>query len=71
MTKTRAGCTITRTHLVQEKETGAASMGAFEALLELLDVYPLQPADAPLTIRSTPLGWKVPTTTEAVAALRC
>ena len=45
-------------------------MGAFEALFELLDVYPLLPAEAPLTTRSTPLGWKVSTRTEAVTALR-
>ena len=66
----RAGCTITRTRLEKEKETGGASMGAFEALLELLNVYPLLPAEAPLTVRSTPFGWKVFTRTEAVAALR-
>ena len=46
------------------------SMGALEALLELLYVYPLPPAEAPLTVRSTPLGWKAFTKTEAVAALR-
>ena len=45
-------------------------MGAFKALLELLDVYPLLPAEAPMTGRSTPLGWKVFSRTEAVAALR-
>ena len=28
------------------------------------------PAEAPLTVRSTPLRWKVCTRTEAVAALR-
>ena len=36
----RAGCTITRTRLVKETESGGAPMGAFETLLELLDVYP-------------------------------
>ena len=45
-------------------------MGSFEAPLELLNVYPLIPAEAPLTVRSTPLGWKAFTRTEAVAALR-
>ena len=34
----RAGCTITRMRLAQEKETGEASIEAFEALLELKDV---------------------------------
>ena len=68
--ETRAGCTITRTRLVQEKETGEASMGAFEALLELLDVFPLLPAEAPLTVTSTPLGRKAFTRTKAIAALR-
>ena len=67
--KKRAGCTITRTRLAQKKETGGASMGAFESLLELLDVYRLLPAEARLTARSNPLGWKVFTRTEAVAAL--
>jgi len=66
----RAGCTITRTRLVNEKRSGGAQMGAFETLLELLDVYPLLPAEAPLTVRSTPVGWQVFTRTEAVAALR-
>ena len=66
----RAGCTITRTRLAQEKETGGPSMGAFEAMSGLLDVYPLQPAEALLTVWSTPLGWKVSTRTEAVAVLR-
>ena len=45
-------------------------MGAFEARLELRDVYPRTPAEAPLTARSTPLGWKLFSRTEAVAALR-
>ena len=45
-------------------------MGAFEALLELLGICPLLPADAPLTARSPPLGWKVFARTEAVVALR-
>ena len=44
-------------------------MGAFEALLELLDVDPLLPAEAPLAVRSTPLGWKVFTRAEVVPAL--
>ena len=34
--KTRAGCTITRFRLADARETGGASMGAFEALANLL-----------------------------------
>ena len=51
---------------------GGGSMGVSGALLELLDVYPqlLILAEAPLTVRTTPLGWKVFTRTEAVVALR-
>ena len=37
----RAGCTIKRTRLEKKTEKGGALMGAFEALLELLKVYPL------------------------------
>ena len=50
---------MTRTRLVQEKETGAASMGAFEALLELLDAYPLRPAEARYAVRSTGRGVEI------------
>ena len=52
-----------------EGDAGGASMGAFEALSELLDTYPLLPAEAPISVVSTPLGWKAFTRTEAVAAL--
>ena len=44
-------------------------MGAFETLLELLDIYPMLPAEASLTVKSTLVEWKVFTRTEAVAAL--
>ena len=44
-------------------------MGAFQALLELLDVYPQLPGAAPLTVRNTSLRWKVFTSDEAVTAL--
>ena len=40
----RAGCTITRTRLVQNKETGRASMRALVAVCQQLDVYPKLPA---------------------------
>ena len=68
----RAGCTITRTRLKNELETGRgrAPNGAFEVLLELLSVHPQLPGGAPLTTRSTSGGWKVFTRSEAVAALR-
>ena len=66
----RAGCTISRTRLANAKETGGASMGAFGALVELLDVHPQLPREAPPTIRGTSSGWREFTRTEAVAALR-
>ena len=46
------------------------SMGAFEVLLELLDVRPQLPGGAPLTVRATSRGWKFTTRTDAVTALR-
>ena len=66
----RAGCTITRTRLSNEREMGGVLMGAFEVLLELLDVHPQLPGEAPLTARATSRDWKVFTRTEAVTALR-
>ena len=66
----RAGCTITRTRLEKKTEKGGASMGAFEALLELLNVYHQLPGGAPLTVRNTSLGCKVFTRSEAVTLLR-
>ena len=61
---------MTRTYLEKKTEKGVTSMGAFEALLELLNVYPQLPGGAPLTVRNTSLGWKVFTRSEAVTALR-
>ena len=66
----RAGCTITRTRLSNEREMGGVLMGAFQVLLELRDVHPHLPREAPLTVRATSRGWKVFTRTEAVTALR-
>ena len=66
----RAGCTITRTRLSNEREMGGVLMGAFEVLLELLDVHPQLPGEAPLTVRASSRGWKVFTRTEAMAAFR-
>ena len=45
-------------------------MGAFEVLLDLLDVHPHLPGGAPLTARTTSRGWKVFTRVEAMTALR-
>lgn len=46
-------------------------MGAFETLVELLEVHPQLPGRVPLTIRGTSSGGKVPPRTEeVVAALR-
>ena len=49
---------------------GKTPVGAFEALVELLDAHPRPPGGAPLTTRRTASGWKVITRTEAVVALR-
>ena len=51
--KKRAECT---TRLSNEREMGGASMGAFEVLLEMLDVHPQLPGGAPLTVRATSRG---------------
>ena len=51
--KKRAGCTITRTQLSNEREMGGVLMGAFKALPELLDVHPQLPGEAPLTVQAT------------------
>ena len=47
-------------------------MGAFEALLELLNDIPPATTDggAPLAVRTTSLGWKLFTRSEVVTALR-
>ena len=70
MTKNGQGAPTRERASRRGRRRGGASVRAFEALLELLDVYPLLPAEAPLAVRSTPLGWKAFTRTEAVAALR-
>ena len=46
-------CTITRTRLPNEREMGGVLMGAFEVLLELLDVHSQLPGEAPRTVRAT------------------
>ena len=61
---------MTRTYLEKKTEKGVTSMGAFEALLELLNVYPQLPGGVPWAVRTTFLGCKVFTRSEAVPVLR-
>ena len=49
---------------------GKTPVGAFEALVELLDDHPRLPGGTPLMTRRTASGWRVITWTEAVVALR-
>ena len=49
---------------------GEVPVGAFEAVVAILDVHPELPGNAPLLTRQTPSGWRVITRTEGVAALR-
>ena len=62
------GCTTTR--MAEGAGVGKTPVGAFEALVELLDAHPRHPGGAPLMTRRTASGWKVITQTEAVVALR-
>lgn len=66
----RQGCTITRLRSGEGTGAGRAPVGAFEAIIELLNVHPSLPAGAPLMTRLAVTGWKVVTRTEAVVALR-
>ena len=66
----RTGCTVTRTRVSNAGEPGGGTVGAFEALLDLLAVDPLMPGTSPMTVVLTSHGWKQFTRTEAVAALR-
>ena len=54
----------------RRQRRGETSMGAFEALLELLNVYRQQTGWAPLAVRTTSLVWKVFPRSEVVTALR-
>ena len=45
-------------------------MGAFAFVLELLDVRPQIPGEAPLTVQTPSRGWRVFTKTRAATALR-
>ena len=64
------GCTTTRVRIAEGAGVGKTSVGAFEALVGLLDAHPRLPGGAPLMTRRTASGWKVITRTEAVVALR-
>ena len=67
----REGCTITRVRMAEGARVGNTPVGAFEALVELLDAHPRFPGGAPLMTRRTASGWKVIITrTEAFVALR-
>ena len=46
-------CTITGTRLSNERKMIGVLIWAFEVLLELLDVRPQFPSEAPLTARAT------------------
>ena len=54
----REGCTTTRVRMAEGAGVGKTPVGAFEALGELLDVYPRRPGGAPLTTRRTASGGK-------------
>ena len=66
----REGCTTTRVRMAEGARIGKTPIGAFEALVELLDAHPLLPGGAPLMTRRTASGWKVITRIEAFVALR-
>lgn len=68
--QSRKGCTITRSRMIEGLGDGKAPVGAFEALVDLLNVHSSLPGNAPLMTRCTPAGWKVVTRSEAVVALR-
>ena len=66
----REGRTTTRVRMAGRAGVGKIPVGAFEALVELLDAHPRLPGGVPLMTRRTASGWKVITRTEAVVALR-
>lgn len=66
----RQGCTITRARVTGRRPGGGRPAGAFEALLELLDLHPDLPGRAPLMTRLTASGYTVVTRAEALVALR-
>ena len=54
----REGCTTTRMRMAEGAGVGKIPVGAFEALVELLDAHPRPPGGAPLTTRRTASGGK-------------
>ena len=66
----RGGCTTTRVGMAEGAGVGKTPVGAFKALVELLDAHPRLPGGGPLMTRRTASGWKAITRTEAVVALR-
>ena len=66
----REGHTITLVRSPDGPGDGGAPVGAFEAVMMLLNVSPQLPGKTPLMARRTGDGWKVITRTEAVLALR-
>ena len=66
----REGRTTTRVRMAEGAGVGKTPVGAFEALVELLDAHPRLPGGAPLMTRRTASGWKVITRIEEVVALR-
>ena len=66
----REGCTTTHVRVAEGAGVGKAPVGAFEALVELLNAHPRLPGGASLMTRRTASGWKGTTRTEAVIALR-
>ena len=66
----REGCTTTRVRIAEGAGVCKTPVGAFEALVKLLDAHPRLPGGASLMMRRTASGWKLITRTEAVVALR-
>ena len=54
----REGCTTTRVRMAEGAGVCKTSVGAFEALVDLLDAHPRRPGGAPLTTRRTASGGK-------------
>ena len=54
----REGCTTTHVRMAEGAGVGKTPVGAFEALVELFDVYPRRPEGASLTTRRTASGEK-------------
>ena len=54
----REGCTTTRVRMTEGAGVGKTPVGAFEALMELLDAHPRRPGGAALTTRRTASGGK-------------